>query len=288
MRDEVFISYSHKDTEWAQKFSTHLKVIPTGCLTLWSDQQIESGQNWQDKIEKAIERARVALLLVTPDFFASEFIQNQELPKILKRHKEKGGLFLYCVPIRYGAYQKGLLADIQAASDPKKPLRDLSEAEQDRIMMEIVLDIVEKLGQSVRVAGDDRKRLKAEVEDRLKGRYEVLDEIDCGDTSIVFKGRQGLQECAVKVLVSRDVSSGERENLGALLNKAAQLTDSAFIRVHDIVLKDDPICIVSEYVKGRTLSHVLHQQHRLPPDEAISYVRQLARAFGEASRSFTR
>ena len=55
MRDEVFISYSHKDTEWAQKFSTHLKVIPTGCLTLWSDQQIESGQNWQDKSKRPLK-----------------------------------------------------------------------------------------------------------------------------------------------------------------------------------------------------------------------------------------
>ena len=55
-----------------------------------------------------------------------------------------------------------------------------------------------------------------------------------------------------------------------------------FIRLHDYVVDDDPISIVSEYVTGRTLSHVLHQQGRLPPDEVISYVRQLARALDEA------
>src|SRR6516225_9481116 len=44
----------------------------------------------------------------------------------------------------------------------------------------------------------------------------------------------------------------------------------------------DPICIVSEYVMGTTLSHVLNQHKSLPPDAVVSYVRQLARALDEA------
>jgi serine/threonine protein kinase len=231
----------------------------------------------------AIAKVRVALLLATPDFFDSEFIHNEELPKILKRHQDKG-LFLYWVPIRHGAYSKSYLADIQAASDPKQPLRDLSEADQDRIMSQIAMDIGEKLGQSVRVVGHARQHLMENVRERLKGHgFDVIEEIGCGDTSIVFRGRQGLREFGIKVLVSGGVSATERETLRALLDKAACLTDPAFIRVHDYVVQDDdPICIVSEYITGRTLSHVLHQQGRLPPNEVISYVRQLARALDEA------
>jgi hypothetical protein len=267
-----------------EKFSAKLKVIQQiGRLEIWSDQRIESGQNWQEEIDAAVGRARVALLLASADFFASEFIQNQELPKILRRHQGEG-LFLYWVPIRHAAYPKSLLANIQAASDPTRPLRDLPEADQDRIMSQIALQIGEKLGQSVRVTGDARQRLMEVVRERLKGRCEVLEEIGCGDTSIVFKGRHGLRECAVKVLVSGGVSSGERENLKALLDEAAHLTDPAFIRVHDLVLDDDLTCIVSEYIRGRTLSHVLHQHNRLAPDEVISYVRQLARALDEAHK----
>src|SRR5262249_16491066 len=113
------------------------------------------------------------------------------------------------------------------------------------------------------------------------GRFEVLEEVGYGDTSIVFRGRQGLRDCAVKVMVSGKLSPGERKNLKELLGKAACLTNPAFIRVYD-VLDDDPICILSEYVTGRTLSHVLHQPDPLPPDEVISYVSQLARALDEA------
>ena len=283
MRDEVFISYSHKEAEWMEKISAHLKVIQqTDRLAIWSDQKIAAGQKWKKEIDTAIARARVALLLTSADFFASEFIQNDELPKILTRHQEQG-LFLYWVPIRHAAYPKSILANIQAASDPKRPLRDLSEAEQDRTMSEIALKIGARLGQSVRVAGDERQRLMENVRERLKGRFEILEAIGCGDTSITFRGRQGLREYAVKALVSGHVSPEERENLRALLGKAARLTDPAYIRVQDADLDGEPICIVNEYVRPNTLSHVLHQHHGgLPPNEVISYVGQLARALDEA------
>src|SRR4051794_18748876 len=118
MRDQVFISYNHRDREWMDKFHAHLSVIQrAGRLDIWSDEKIKSGQNWRQEIEAAIARARVALLLATPDFFESEFIQNEELPKILQNHK-KDGLFLFWVPIRRGAYEQSYLANIQAASAP--------------------------------------------------------------------------------------------------------------------------------------------------------------------------
>lgn len=282
LRDRVFISYSHKDEKWMSKFSTHLKILQqSDRLEVWSDKTIEAGENWQQRIDEAIARARVALLLASADFFASEFISNDELPKILKKHQDEG-LFLYWVPIGHAAYPKSRLAAIQAASDPKQPLEGLSEAEQNRIMSEITLEIGEKLGQSVRVAGDARQRVLEEVRQRLRGRIDVLEEIGCGDTSIVFRGRHGLRQCAVKVLVSGGVSSGERERLRALLDKAARLMDPAYIKVQDALLDSEPICIVGEYVAGRTLAHVLHQRRRLPPDDVISYLRQLARALDEA------
>ena len=164
MRDQVFISYSHKDIAWIERFSTHLTVIQqTDRLVAWSDKRIQSGQNWQAEINDAIARSCVALLLASPDFFASAFIKNEEFPEILKRHRDKD-LFLYWVPIKHAAYEKSWLADFQAASDPKQPLQGRSEAEQDRLMSEIALGIGEKLGQSVRVAGGARQNLRRRSE----------------------------------------------------------------------------------------------------------------------------
>jgi serine/threonine protein kinase len=152
-------------------------------------------------------------------------------------------------------------------------------------MSQIAQDIGEKLGQSVRVVGDERQQLMEKVRARLKGRFDVIEEVGCGDTSIVFRGRQGLRDRAIKVLVSGGVSLSERKTLGAFLHDAASLRDPAYIRVQDAFLDGDPICIISEYVTGATLSHVLHQRDRLSPDEVISYIRQLARALDEAHQN---
>jgi internalin A len=110
MRDEVFISYSHEDTVWMEKFRAQLSALQqTKRLEIWSDKRIQPGQYWLEEIDAAIARAGVALLLATPDFFASQFIRNHELPKILKKHQGEG-LFLYWVPIRHTAWQQSYLA----------------------------------------------------------------------------------------------------------------------------------------------------------------------------------
>ena len=65
----VFISYSHKDEVWKDRLVTHLGVLQQeGLLDLWDDRRIGAGGNWYQKIEEAIARASVAVLLVSADF----------------------------------------------------------------------------------------------------------------------------------------------------------------------------------------------------------------------------
>jgi serine/threonine protein kinase len=187
------------------------------------------------------------------------------------------------MPIKSAPYQFTFLADIQAFIDPKRPLEERSEPEQNSVLSDLAGEILGMLGQSVRIGGDARQRLMEDVKQRLGGRFEALQEISCGDTSIVFKGRQGLREYAVKVLTSGGVSSGERDTLQNLVDEAAKLVDPAYIKVHEAFLDGDPICIVSEYVMERPLSHVLHDQSDgLSPSDVILYIKQLARALQEA------
>ena len=62
----VFISYSHKDEEWKDRLVTHLGVLEKeGLLDLWDDRKIEVGDDWRPEIEKAIERADIAILLIS-------------------------------------------------------------------------------------------------------------------------------------------------------------------------------------------------------------------------------
>ena len=49
------------------------------------DQQILPGEHWREEIEQALERSRFGLLLVSPGFFASDYITKNELPALLAK-----------------------------------------------------------------------------------------------------------------------------------------------------------------------------------------------------------
>jgi hypothetical protein len=46
-RDQVFIGYSQKDTNWRRNLETHLKpYLRDGSITGWSDEKIVAGSKW--------------------------------------------------------------------------------------------------------------------------------------------------------------------------------------------------------------------------------------------------
>ena len=76
----VFISYSHKDEDWKDRFVTHLGVLECeGILDLWDDRRIGAGEDWYPEIEKAIEAASVAVLMASADLLTSRFILQEEI-----------------------------------------------------------------------------------------------------------------------------------------------------------------------------------------------------------------
>jgi len=154
----IFISYAKSDNEssdpakrWLDRLVEHLKPLALqGLITTWSDQQIEIGEEWHVQIQSALTSARIAVLLVSPAFLASEYIRNNELPILLRRAREEGVLILPIIlrPCLYTTIRFNFpdpetgpeqfsLADLQAANSPNHSLSELDETNQDRALVSV-------------------------------------------------------------------------------------------------------------------------------------------------------
>ena len=78
-RSEAFISYSHHDKPWLDKLKTVLNpyVKATG-IPIFDDTNIKPGMDSKEALKKALATAKVGILLVTPEFLASDFIATRE------------------------------------------------------------------------------------------------------------------------------------------------------------------------------------------------------------------
>src|SRR5512146_3114830 len=82
-RDLIFVSYSHADEKWLTQLLKFSKPYFSGDrLTVWCDRRIRPGYKWLPAIEQALARTRLAVLLLSSDFLASEFILQDELPPL--------------------------------------------------------------------------------------------------------------------------------------------------------------------------------------------------------------
>jgi hypothetical protein len=130
----VFISYNHKDVQFLDRLLVHLKPLEKQRLiNSWSDQKILAGEKWKLQIQDALSRSRAAILLISADFLASDFIVDNELPPLLKK-AETGGTAIIPViikPCRFARDEN--LKDFHSINNPDMPLISLDEAGRENI-----------------------------------------------------------------------------------------------------------------------------------------------------------
>ncbi len=158
-RQSIFVSYSHRDKEWLERLRVHLKpVLRFADLDLWDDTRIKVGENWSKAINAAIDQTDIAILLISADFLASDFIVEHELMELLSLAESRGTVVL---PIHIGSSLQACeprLSELQAVNSPSSPLKALTENEADKVLIRLTERVLEI---SQAKAGQQRGRVCA-------------------------------------------------------------------------------------------------------------------------------
>ena len=132
----IFISYSHKDTEYAHALADSLQS--TG-FHVWVDASLDYGSQWPQELQKYLDACDAFILIMSPRSFASEWVQSE-----LQRAKRKGKPifplllegdepWLSVESTQYYDVRNGQLpddefyADLKRAGSPEPAARDMSQ-----------------------------------------------------------------------------------------------------------------------------------------------------------------
>jgi hypothetical protein len=136
----VFVSYCRSDRRWCDRLLVHLRpLVRDGVLDVWHDGQLDSGDDWPQKIRDAIDRAGQAVLLVSPGFLASDFIHHDELPPLLAAAEQRG-LRIRPLNVSFSNFADSSLARFHMFN-PRKPLDQLRSAKCNEVLANLARTI---------------------------------------------------------------------------------------------------------------------------------------------------
>nr|WP_240788760.1 toll/interleukin-1 receptor domain-containing protein [Ramlibacter henchirensis] len=145
-RPKLFISYSHVDTQCVERLLVHLKPLErANTVVCWSDKRLRTGDKWKAEIEQNLNEAVIAVLLISADFLASDFIVNNELPPLLVKADSNGLRILPVIVKPCGFRRDPILSTFQAANDPATPLLGMTPIEQEALYDKIADEVAKEI-----------------------------------------------------------------------------------------------------------------------------------------------
>jgi hypothetical protein len=118
-----------------------------GFVEVWSDSKIKVGASWEAEIEAALTSAKVAVLLISPGFLASDFIWEKEMPRIIA-HREQGMDVLPLIVRPCPWELEPELAKLQARPKDGRALSLGSEGQIDLDLCALVRELAKQIGKS--------------------------------------------------------------------------------------------------------------------------------------------
>jgi len=117
MPARVFVSYAHEDEKLKDELLKHLRVLQRqGVIETWHDRLIAAGTTFDGEIREQLESSALVLLLVSPDFLASDYCWTEEMTRALELERALPVILRPC------AWQDAPFAHLTAAPTDGKPV----------------------------------------------------------------------------------------------------------------------------------------------------------------------
>ena len=87
----IFIAYCFPEKKWFDRVHAAVKpVAGTEGIAVWDERRLRGGPNWKSELSELLASRKVAILVVSDIFLASEFMTRAKLPAMLESERENG------------------------------------------------------------------------------------------------------------------------------------------------------------------------------------------------------
>ncbi|KUO51795.1 MAG: hypothetical protein APF78_00675 [Sphingomonadales bacterium BRH_c3] len=142
----VFFSYSHADEDLRDQLEVQLSMLKRqGLIEAWHDRRIGAGNEIDGSIDVNMESSSIILLLVSPDFLASDYCYDREMTRAMERHKD-GSAKVIPVILRPCDWHNAPFGKLMAVPKDGKPITMWPDP--DSAFLEVARAVREVVGEA--------------------------------------------------------------------------------------------------------------------------------------------
>lgn len=139
---DIFIAYSQQDRDLMEQFKKQLSAAERiGLVDSWHDGEIEVGTDRELAAKKAMEKAEIVVLLLSANFFASEYLYEKEMTQALSL-AEAGKATLIPVLLKECTWQLSPIAKLKILPENAIPITNEYWKTTDRAFKQVVDQII--------------------------------------------------------------------------------------------------------------------------------------------------
>jgi TIR domain len=141
MAIDIFISYAADDAAMRNELVKHLASLQqSGKVRAFYDRLITPGEDFRSAIHREMERARIILLLVSPDFLHSQYRHGAEMRRALERQRA-GTATVIPIVLRPCDWQDMPFEGLWMLPAGAVPVTSERWRSRDKAWMNVVLDL---------------------------------------------------------------------------------------------------------------------------------------------------